>query len=164
AKVALKPVTADIQVSGSVEALDIRQAIVAWGSNTRLQVQGSVANAMDPDRLRLNLPVLTMRSNRRDLSAFVDEDQMGIKLPEDIRLESELKGALDDLVAKLNLTMPEGDIRLDGQYRNTDQIAFAGDLQVRQLQLDELLQNPQLGALTFDIHTEGTGQSLQDLD
>lgn len=164
AKVALKPITADIQLGGSMEALDIRQAIVAWGGNTRLQVGGSIANAMDPERLRLNLPVFAFQSNRRDLLAFVDENQMGVKLPESIRLDGEFRGALDDLVAELALTMPEGEIRLDGQYRNTDQLAFKGDLQVRQLQLDQLLQNPQLGTLTFDIHTEGKGENLQDLD
>ena len=164
AKVALKPVMAEVQLNGSMEALDIREVMVTWGSNTRLQVEGSVANAMDPERLRLNLPMLTVHSNRRDLLAFVDENQMGVRLPEDIRLDGELRGALDDLAAELALTMPEGTIRLNGLYRNTDQLAFNGDLQVKQLQLDQLLQNPQLGTLTFDIHTEGKGQNLQDLD
>lgn len=163
-KLALQPVTAEIQLKGSMEVMDIRQAVVAWGSDTRLQARGSVANAMDPERLRLNLPLLTMQSSRRDLLAFVDENQMGIKLPEQFRLNGDLRGALDDLVAVLSLTMPEGELRLDGQYRNTDRLAFKGDLQVRQLQLDKLLQNPQLGTMTFDIHTQGKGQNLQDLD
>src|SRR5690606_39536954 len=108
-KLALQPVTAEIQLKGSMEVMDIRQAVVAWGSDTRLQARGSVANAMDPERLRLNLPLLTMQSSRRDLLAFVDENQMGIKLPEEFRLNGDLRGALDDLVAVLSLTMPRSE-------------------------------------------------------
>lgn len=164
AKAAQSPIKADLNLDGSLEFLNIAKAEVNWGNDTRLYVRGNVANPMDPDRLRLDLPTLDFRSQRADLLAFVDESQMGIRLPEELRLDSQLKGALDDLMADVSLVMPEGEIRLNGHYVNTDQIAFNADLQVIQLQLNQLLQNDQLGVLTFDIHTEGKGSSLENLD
>ena len=164
AKAAQRPITADLKVDGSLGVLNIAKTDVNWGNSTRLQVRGTVSNPMDTDRLRLDLPILNFRSRRADLMAFVNESQLGIRLPEEIRLDSELKGSFNDLVADVSLIMPEGEIRLNGHYVNTDQIAFNADLQVNQLQLNQLLQNDQLGALTFDIHTEGKGSSLEDLD
>lgn len=161
---ARKPITADLKVDGSLEMLNISEAEVQWGSSTRLQAQGTVANPMDTDRLQLDLPLLNFRSQRADLLAFVDESQLGIRLPEEIRLDSELKGSFDDLLADVSLMMPEGEVKLNGRYLNKDQITFNADLQVVALQLDKLLQNEQLGTMTFDIHTEGTGSSLEDLD
>lgn len=163
-KAAQKPIVAELILGGSLEALAISKAEVNWGNSTRLQVQGTVAHPMDPDYLQLDLPLLNLRSQREDLLAFVDESQMGLRLPQQIRLESQLKGSFDDLLADVHIQMPEGEIRLDGHYLNTDQIAFNADLQVVQLQLGQLLQNEQLGTLTFDIHTEGKGNSLEDLD
>src|SRR5690606_18504588 len=93
-----------------------------------------------------------------------DEQAMGIKLPETIALTSRVEGNMNDLAANLAVRMPEGEVRLEGTYINTDQIAFNVDLMVEELQLNELLQNDQLDALTFDIHAEGKGSSLQDLD
>ena len=164
AKAAQRPITADLKVDGSLGVLNIAKTDVNWGNSTRLQVRGTVSNPMDTDRLRLDLPILNFRSRRADLMAFVNESQLGIRLPEEIRLDSELKGSFNDLVADVSLIMPEGEIRLNGRYVNTDQIAFNADLKVNQLQLNQLLQNDQLGALTFDIHTEGKGSSLEDLD
>lgn len=164
AEAARRLIIADLDVDGGLEALNIAKAEVNWGNTTRLEARGTVRNPMDTDRLFLDMPVLDFRSQRADLLAFVDESQLGIRLPEELRLDSEIRGSINDLLAEIQLSMPEGEIRLDGHYKNTDQIAFNADLQVKQLQLGQLLQNEQLGVATFNIHAEGQGNSLEDLE
>lgn len=164
AKAAKRSIVADLELKGSLERLNIAKAKVNWGNTTRLEVRGTVRNPMDPNQLYVDLPVVDFKTLRSDLLTFVDEKQMGIRLPEEINLDSKLKGSLNDMLANVKLTMPEGTVRLDGKYKNTGQIAFNVDLQVDELQLGDLLQNEQLGAITFDIHTDGKGNTLEDLD
>lgn len=161
---AQRPINADLEVDGTLSLLNIAKANVNWGNTTGLIARGTVSNPMDTEKLYLDFPVLNFRSQREDLLQFVNEDTLGIQLPKEILLESEIKGSLNDMVAEIMLQTPEGNVELDGQFTNTDQISFNADLRVENLQLNELLQNEQLGTLTFDIHTEGKGSSLEDLD
>src|SRR5690606_34809797 len=114
-------------------------------------------------RLYVDFPVLDFKSARSDLIHFVDESGLGIRIPEEILLESKISGSLSEMVATVLLKIPEGEVNLDGQFSNNNQIVFNADLQVNELQLNEILQNDQLGAMTFKIHTEGQGSTLYDL-
>ncbi|MEX2593238.1 MAG: translocation/assembly module TamB domain-containing protein [Anditalea sp.] len=162
--VAQKPFAADMDLNGTFSSLNIAQVIVNWGNDTRLDAKGTVGNPMDADRLFLDFSTLDFRTQREDMLHFVNENDLGIRLPEEVLIESEIKGSLDDMVAEVSLQMPEGEVRLDGRFVNTEQIAFNAILQVEELQLNELLQNEQLGTMTFEIHTEGKGSSLENLD
>ena len=163
-KAAQHPVLADLEVDGSLELLTISGVDIQWGKATQLNAQGTVSHPMDMDRIYLDFPVLDFRSQRADLQNFVDESSMGIKLPETIALESQIRGNMNDVSADMTLNMPEGEVRLDGRYTGTDQIAFNVDLLVNELQLNKLLQNEQLESVTFNIHAEGKGSSLENLD
>ena len=163
-KAAQHPILMDLNVDGTLEQLGISEANVKWGNATELNARGTVNHPMDMDRLGLDFPILNFRSQRADLRNFVDESAMGIKLPETIALESQIKGTLNNMMADISLSMPEGEVRLNGNYVNTDQIAFNVDLMVEELQLKELLQNEQLETITFNIHSEGRGSSLETLD
>lgn len=161
---AQRPITAELAINGSMDLVNIDDFAVRWGNSTSLNVSGSVANPLETEQLRLDLPVLNFRSQRSDLVQFVNEEDLGIKLPEEISLESEIDGSLNDLLADVRIQMPEGNIELEGKYADLEQIAFDAQLRVEQLELDELLQNDQLGSISFSIHTHGKGNSLQDLD
>lgn len=163
AKAAQKPVRAELELDGDLQSLNIAQADVKWGNSTSFEAKGIVRNPLETEKLYLDLPALEFRSKRSDLLAFVDENQLGIRLPEEIFFDSKLKGSLNDMVANARLKMPEGEVKLDGFYKNQDLISFDVDLLVDHLQLDKLLQNQQLGPVSFEIHSEGKGNNLEDL-
>jgi hypothetical protein len=162
--IAQKPFAADIDINGSFSSLNLAKVTVNWGNETRLEARGAISNPLDTDRLLVDFSTLDFRTQRKDLLHFINESELGIRLPEEILVESEIRGSLDEMVAEVFLQTAEGKVQLDGQFVNTDQIAFNVDLQVENLQLNEILQNDQLGAMSFTIHTEGKGNSLESLD
>src|SRR5690606_19351835 len=128
--VAELPLSADLEVEGTLTSLDIAKADVNWGNTTRFSARGSVKNPMDTERLYVDFPVLDFKSARSDLIHFVDESGLGIRIPEEILLESKISGSLSEMVATVLLKIPEGEVNLDGQFSNNNQIVFNADLQV----------------------------------
>lgn len=159
-----QPITADLEVNGTMGLLDLARAEVSWGNATSLHAKGTIGHPLDTGRFFLDSATLDFRSQREDLLLFLDEKNLGVHFPEKILLESAVDGSLNDMAAKAMLQMPEGEVRLEGNFANADQIAFDVDMQVEGLQLGKLLQDEQFGRMSFEIQSKGKGNNLQDLD
>jgi translocation and assembly module TamB len=159
-----KRIQGNLSANGRLSSIDIPNTTINWGQTTRIQARGKLENVMDVDNLRLDFPIFNFETVRRDVLVFVNEEDMGISIPERISLKSNFKGALDDLDAVAVLTIPEGQIDLKASYMDKDEIAFNADVQVKQLQLGKLLKNDQLGELNLTLKTSGTGSDVNSLD
>src|SRR5690606_11557172 len=162
-EIARAPVFLKAELDGDLEHIDLGNLIASW-SKTRLVASGTIEQPMDRERLRIDLPTILMMSTRSDLIRFVDEQSMGIQLPEALNLRSTVRGSLDDLVANLDLKTTLGNINLDGGFQNRETIAFDAELRVQDLQLGALLRMPELDTASFQIRATGSGTDIYSLN
>lgn len=161
-EIARAPVSLDADLAGDLGNITIESLLLGW-SKTSLSARGSIREPMDLDRLRVDFPAIHLRSTRPDLIRFIDEQAMGIRLPDELTLRSDVKGAMDDLLANLDLQTSLGDIVLASAYRNQQTLAFDADLSVQDLQLGTLLQMPELDTASFWIKATGSGTDIYSM-
>ncbi|PKA97693.1 uncharacterized protein DUF490 [Flavobacteriaceae bacterium MAR_2009_75] len=157
-------ITGNLRASGTLAHIDIQDLGMNWGQNTSLSSQGEVLQITQPDSLSFDFNNAEIRTVRSDMLKFISEKDIGISLPETVLVLAEASGRPDDISANVKLKIPEGRVHLEGSYANRNQIAFEGTLKIDSLQVDKLLQNEQLGALSFQIEASGSGENLNTLN
>ncbi|MEL4309056.1 translocation/assembly module TamB domain-containing protein [Joostella sp. CR20] len=161
---AQKNIEGNIQLKGSLDSLAIQKSKLNWGENTSIAVDGSVTSVTNVDSLKLYFPTLKLKTLREDVTHFIAEDSLGILIPETLALTGNLQGSLNAIQTNLNLTSSDGSIVLKGNFKERPQLAFDAQLVVNQLNLGKIIQNENIGALSFEVNTKGQGNSLNNLD
>ncbi|MBT0607955.1 translocation/assembly module TamB domain-containing protein [Aequorivita echinoideorum] len=156
--------TGNAKASGYLSSIQIPNVNIRWGNTTRISASGLIQNATDPDNLQFNIPRFTAQTKRRDLLQFVNEQDFGVSLPENVSLKGNAKGNVNDVFAKAELNTSQGIAIIDGHFKNDADIAFDADLEIKEYKLNELLNNEQLGALSLNIKTSGKGSDINTLD
>lgn len=159
-----KRLSGNVKASGYLSTITIPKLNVNWGNSTRISANGLVQNATNPENLKFNIPHFSAQTNRVDLIQFVSEKDLGVSLPEDVALEGNAKGDLEDIYAKANLTTSQGIAIIDSHFKNDSEIAFDADLEIKEYKLNELLNNEEFGALSLSIKTQGSGKDINSLD
>ncbi|MEN2282426.1 translocation/assembly module TamB domain-containing protein [Algoriphagus sp. SE2] len=162
-ELAKNPFTGNLAANGDLSTLEIAELTLGWG-NTFFQTNGSISHLLEMDSLYIDFPAITLETKRNNLAKFVSEQDYGIQFPESISIKALTKGTLQDMIAKLDLDSDLGKIFLDASYQNLDQIAFDIDLELSQLQLGVLLNNPDLDTLSFNLQANGNGTSIYKLN
>ncbi|MFN3996976.1 translocation/assembly module TamB domain-containing protein [Algoriphagus sp.] len=157
------PFAIQSNLSGSAAEMNVRQLSVGW-SDTRLNASGKLRNALDTDNLSFDFPSILMSSTRSDLIHFVKEDELGVKLPENLAIQTSLVGNLEKMNSEAELTSSFGSINLSGMFQNQEQLAFRADVDGFNLLIGELLQNPNLDTLSFSLKASGSGNDLYSMD
>lgn len=162
-EIAKAPVFLEGKLDGDLGNINVDKLLLRW-SKTSLAARGTIEQPMDMERLRFDLPNIRMNSTRSDLIRFVDEQAIEIQLPDTLQLQSSVRGALDDVLANVDLKTSLGNITLDGGFQNLQTIAFDADLDVQDLQLGTLLKMPELDTLSFQIKAKGSGADIYTMD
>ncbi len=158
-----KRLSGNVRASGYLSSINIPRMNVRWGT-TRISAKGLIQNATSPENLKFNIPHFAVRTQRGDLLQFVSETDLGISLPQEVALDGNAKGNLEDIYAQAILTTSQGIATVDGHFKNDSRIAFDADVEIKEYKLNELLNNEQLGALSLSINTEGSGNDINSLD
>ena len=164
ATLAKKGVSGALSAEGKLSAVKINNANINWGSNTSLAANGTIFNATDPDALRFDLPRVRFESSGGDLRAFVEEDSLGIQLPENLSLRGRFSGTPENITADAVLESSAGKIDVNGRFTSAPGLAFNADLKVTKLQVGQILQNKSLGPVTLNVQASGSGEDLNSLD
>ncbi len=159
-----KYLTGKAKASGYLSAIQIPILRVNWGSTTQIAANGLIKNATNPDNLAFNIPTFSANTKRSDLIQFVSEKDLGVSLPNDVKLKGSAKGNVNDVYAKANLTTSQGIAIIDGHFKNGAQLEFDADLEIKDYKLNELLQNDQLGSLSLKLTSTGKGKTINNLD
>ncbi|WP_282018790.1 translocation/assembly module TamB domain-containing protein [Salegentibacter mishustinae] len=162
-ELASNKVYGNLKASGKLSSIGISRANFNW-KNTSFSANGNIYNATNPDNISFDIPRFSAKSRKSDLTGFVSEKDLGISIPRNIQLSGNFKGSPEDLSAKAFLQTSEGDIRIDGNFTNKEEIAFKGKMSSEELQLGNLLQNESLGALNLELETTGSGSTVNTLD
>ncbi|WP_036194888.1 translocation/assembly module TamB domain-containing protein [Maribacter antarcticus] len=158
------PFTGNINANGTLDSVQVNGMQLNWGKNTSLMAEGRLNNIAQKDSLSFDFNTIKAISIREDILAFIAEAELGISIPQTILLDAKVDGDLKAINADAQLEIPEGKVQLSGNYRNKNQIRFDGNLMVDRLQLDKLLNDDQLGALSFKMDLSGGGKNLNTLD
>lgn len=160
---AASPVAGNVTVNGRLDNLQFRPVNLYW-KNTSINGSGSLVNATDPEKLAFNFPNVRMKTKRSDLLAFVKEEDLGIKLPENISLQGSFKGNTTDVQANSTVVTSDGTIKIDGNFASGDQLAFDASVRGDSIALGRLLQNEALGNIQLNIQAKGSGSNPNDLN
>ncbi len=159
-----KQLSGSINASGILASVSIPNAKVNWGGSTQISATGTLENITDSKTLQFNIPKFNVNTQRSDLVEFVNEEELGISLPENVKLSGVLNGSLDNIVAKATLNTSHGEATLDGNFKNQNTITYDAVVTVKDYQIDQLLNNPQLGDLSLTISSSGSGTTINTLD
>ncbi|MDN3667416.1 translocation/assembly module TamB domain-containing protein [Algibacter miyuki] len=159
-----KNITGNVNIEGEINNFTIAKTNLNWGANTRLTLGGTVANVLETENLNLNIQQIDFATTKEDATAFINSKELGVDVPETLRLQGNIKGKLDDFKTNLNLSTTQGTINLKVNLKNTNTMAFDGVIDVEKLELGKILNNDQLGTYSFTTRINGNGTDLNTLD
>lgn len=159
-----KPVTGNISASGTLASVAINQARVNWGNATSINARGSITNLTKPENIGFNFPSILVNSRSGDLRNIVDQEEMNIRLPDDVQLTVAAAGTTSDAKANVELLTSSGNILLDGSFSSLEDIVFDVKMQTVGLEVGQIMINEQLGSLDMNITASGSGKTINDLD
>jgi len=159
-----KPVKGSVFAKGNLDNITLENSTINWGSNTTIFVEGNILNATNPNELQVNLPNLKATTTRTDILKFINEKDFEIQLPEEIAIRGSVNGGLENIKTDLTLESSQGSIAINGQFKNKEIIDFDATINVDQYQVNKLLQNDQIGAISLDLNASGSGNTLKNLD
>ncbi|WP_235982447.1 translocation/assembly module TamB domain-containing protein [Gelidibacter maritimus] len=155
--------TGNTTANGYLSDININRMNVNW-ANTHISANGKIQNITEPENIQFNIPNFSAISTRADIVQFVDEKDLGVKLPEDVKLAGNIKGNPNDIYANATLTTTQGIANVDGHFKNGKILEFDANLTIDDYKLNELLQNEQLGNLSLSVKANGKGKNINDLD
>ncbi|HLS12173.1 MAG TPA: translocation/assembly module TamB domain-containing protein [Flavobacteriaceae bacterium] len=158
-----KYVRGSVNAAGSLSNLRVPKASVSWG-NTRLDAVASLKNITNPKTLSFDVTKFRGTTKKQDLLVFVDEEELGLDLPEDISLVGNAKGNRSNLAVNAELITSQGNAIAKGHWINEKGIDFSADVEIIEYKLNELLKNDALGTLSFKLQTNGSGDDINHLD
>jgi translocation and assembly module TamB len=158
------PLLGNLEARGSANDLRLENLLLEWGQHTKLQTIGRFTQVMDPEKLFADIERFTFESKEEDYAPLLAAAEVETQLPAAVQLNATAKGGMHELQAQVDLEVPEGKIAASGNFTQMERIAFGLILEVDDLKLGELLDNPQLGVLAFRLEAEGEGRGLEDID
>ncbi len=163
-KLARHNLSGKIKAQGKLTKIDLKEFLVKWSNNTSITMDGQFMNASNLDDFHAQIDNFVFNSTRSDLTTFVSEKDLGISIPNQVTIQSRVKGNLDHVHAKISVTIPEGKLKLDGYFKNQTDMAFDANLQVMELELGKIINNPNIGTVAFEMQAAGNGNNVQDLN
>lgn len=164
AALADKALNGSLYAEGSLSSVKIEKADVSWGTSTSLAAEGSIFNLMDPANIAVDIPQLNFSSGGPDIKSFLSDLDLGFEIPEKIAVKGSVEGGMEDLAVDAVLRSSAGDIDIDGRFSTAPQLAFKADIEATEVELGRLLNMPQLGPVTLEIHGAGGGSSLEEMN
>ncbi|WP_121665404.1 translocation/assembly module TamB domain-containing protein [Mesonia aquimarina] len=153
-----------LAIKGNLKSATINELSINWGEQTQLVTKGELKNITDPEKLQLQLKNYQLKTIKEDLTSFVSEKELGISVPEKINLKGTLSGSLQNFQTNSTLVTSDGNININGYFSNQEKIAFNSSVEVVELDLGKILQNPDIGKLSVSLETSGKGNTINSLD
>lgn len=157
------PIRGKLTATGYLNDIRLDDTKIEW-DNTQFAVTGHLINAIQPKALAFNLPMITAQTTRTNLSTFINEQELGIALPEKFTLTANASGTLNDFNADANIESTAGAITAQGHFKNTEEIAIDGKVNINKLALNKILNDSLLKTITLTIHTKLKGENINKLN
>jgi putative sterol carrier protein len=133
---------------------------------TNIDLTGNIKGLPNPNKLYVNLNIRQFKTTRHDLLAIVPGGSIPptFTVPENIAASGRVTGNMNNLNTNLAINTSLGNAKVNGSLANiTDKKNARYDMVIdaKNIQLRELLKNPQLGILTGHVKVKGSGLDPQ---
>ncbi|WP_452221778.1 translocation/assembly module TamB domain-containing protein [Lacinutrix salivirga] len=159
-----RPLTGTLNANGYISNINLQNALINWGNTTRISATGNILNATDVDNLQLVIPNYSAETTKSDLLQFVNENDLGVSLPQNIEIAGTINGSLDNIFTNSKITTSQGIASINGNFKNTNTIAFDAKINIEDYKLSQLLQNETIGNLSLTLDASGKGKTINTLD
>lgn len=158
-----KYLTGSLIADGYLSTMNIPKVNANWGSTTRITTNGTLFNATDPDHLAFDFKNLDAISTRTDLLKFVNEADVGVRLPDEVAVNGALSGSTSQIKTDLKINTSQGLATINGSFNSKEQLTFEAAIDIEEYRLDQLLQNEQLGPISITLDGKGSGRDMNSL-
>ncbi|AVR46335.1 hypothetical protein C7S20_14270 [Christiangramia fulva] len=160
---ASSPINGDLSVKGKMEDLKLNSLNLNW-SKTHISGTGTITNIQDPQKLHFQLPNTKIKSRRSDIIKFINEDSLGVRIPENLSLTGSFSGDMNSIKTNSVLKTSEGTLDIKGNFTSGEKLAFDAEIKGDSIALGRILQNKALGNLNISLDLKGKGSNISDLD
>ncbi|WP_035804640.1 translocation/assembly module TamB domain-containing protein [Lunatimonas lonarensis] len=160
---AKRAVAGVMRFEGTPDDLKISDAKISWGRHTKVSLSGSLGNLTDFEHLRLDLSPVTVETNQANLNELLKAYELPVSFPEEMKLVAAIRGALPDLSVETDLNTTDGHVSVKANYMESDLPRYEADVYLAELDLGKIIQNPQLGLVSYRMQVEGSGLSLEEM-
>jgi hypothetical protein len=159
-----KELKGNLKASGNLASIDLTKAEINWGNTTQITVNGTLQNITNPEILQFDITQFLAETKRSDVVQFVNETDLGMSLPENIKLIGKLSGTIQDITGKAKLSTTQGIATIEGNFKTTNTIVYDASVTIDDYKVNELFNNQQLGALSLSMRSKGSGKTITTLD
>ncbi len=158
------PLQAKLKAEGNLSALNIKQLNVNWGKDFSSRLKGVFSNINTIDQLEFDLPIFEITTRKSVIEQFIKPEDLGLKLPEEIELQSAFTGNVNAGEVDAFLETSLGSLQVEGEFNINKVYGFDGEIKTTSIQLAQLLGNEDFGNLSFTAQIKANGEQLNNLD
>lgn len=152
-------VSADVK--GKVNDLLVQEFKLSGIDNLNINASGTIKNALDTDKLWVNLKVNDLTASKRLITQIVPKNTLpnSIELPATFSANGKLKGSLNDIYVDLGLKSSFGNAKVKGTFDQKVKNAQRYDLQANlaSFNVGKLIKQPKVGIVTASAKIKGVG-------
>ncbi|NJB81298.1 translocation/assembly module TamB domain-containing protein [Wenyingzhuangia aestuarii] len=157
-------VTGNVKVKGALNNVDLTALNLNWGEKTSVYVSGKIKDVLTENNLNFNLLNIRFKTDKKSILNFVDEQTLGINIPNTISLQSTTSGSLSEIKTATFLKVSKGEIALSGTFKNKQKTIVKGKLKVTELDLGSILKNDKIGLLDFETDVQADWKEIATLN
>ncbi|MDN3688413.1 translocation/assembly module TamB domain-containing protein [Cyclobacterium jeungdonense] len=160
-----KPLRGELSANGTLNQINLENFSARWGKETRVDMNGQIDQPMNMDRLEWRLDTLTFASIHRDLNRLYPEDSVGIAYPGNVSLRLKSEGTVDSFFVRTSMDAYGAHLNLDAEIAALGEY-YRFDIQseLSPFPMGELLQNPALGNVGFELAASGNTGPPEAID
>ncbi len=161
-KIAGSTLRLDARAQGRVDNLNIQRLQLAGLQGTSVDVSGNVRNAMDPDKLLLDLNINRLASTRTDILALTPPGTLPpeIRIPATVSMAGNYKGSLTNFDAKADIRSSIGNLNavVDMGSGPAGAEPFSATIRTTGMELGQLFtEDYGVGRVALEATAKGTG-------
>ena len=156
----------DANLKGSLSNLTISKLVVSTLNDTYLNVSGNVKNAMDPEKLLVDLNIANLRTSSRDISRLVAKSMLpdDIEIPSSIQIRGKVKGGINNFNTNMVLNSSAGNATLIANYKASRDTSYLANVNIQNLDVGSFLKNDTtFGKISFSADVKGVGLNPRNM-
>jgi len=153
---------------GDLKSFQISNMNLGTSAKTSAQLSGTVKNAMDLDKLLLDVNIQEVKTHLDDIKGFIEGDlPLSLKDAGAIGYTGVFKGTLSDFDLDGKLTTDIGNAKTDvalnfsSDYKDA---SYDGEISLEDFNLGSVLNNEDFGNVSLNINSKGSGLDFDNID
>ncbi len=148
-------------VKGKVKNLSIPNLEVSGIGNTKIAASANIKGLPDVEKASFNIKIQNFQSTSKDLYNFVPAGTIpsNIRIPNTLAARGTFSGMISNFETDMNVFTSSGNAKVKAKFdqRRKNAEKYQADTYIQNLNIGEILKNPQLGRISARAKVNGTG-------